>query len=296
MSFIPPASHIIHSAFGHEVLREINTLGAKLTPQNFMLPVFVTNSNPDAVEPIVSLPGVNRYGINKVTDFLSPLVQKGLRSVLIFGVDVSSVKDECASSADLPGGPTMRAIAVIKQELPQLLVAADVCLCPFSSTGHCSVFNDDGKMNNQLSINRLAEISLSYAKAGADVIAPSDMMDGRIGSIKTLLTKHGYGSSVSVLSYSAKFCSAFYGPFRDAAGSAPKFGDRRNYQLPPGSDNLAIRCTDRDVNEGTDMLMVKPAGAYLDIISKVKTKHPNYPLAAYQVYIYCMLLILIVRY
>ena len=116
------------------------------------------------------------------------------------------------------------------------------------------------------------------------------MMDGRIGAIKTLLTKHGYGSSVSVLSYSAKFCSSFYGPFRDAAGSAPQFGDRRNYQLPPGSSNLAMRCTDRDVAEGADMLMVKPAGAYLDIIAKVKNQHPNHPLAAYQVNLITLLM------
>ena len=283
MSYIPPSSHILHSSFGHEVLREINTLPAKLSPANFMLPIFVTNSNPDAIEEIGSLPGVNRYGVNQVVDFLEPLVEKGLRSILIFGVDVKSLKDECASAADAEGGPTMRAISIIKEELPQLLVVADVCLCPFSASGHCSIFNENGKMDNQKSINRLAEISLSYAKAGADVIAPSDMMDGRIGAIKSLLSKHGYGSSVSVLSYSAKFCSAFYGPFRDAAGSAPKFGDRRNYQLPPGSHNLALRCTDRDVSEGTDMLMVKPAGAYLDIIAKVKAQHPNYPLAAYQV-------------
>jgi len=273
----------VHSSFGHEVLREINSLDAKVTPANLMLPIFVTNSNPDAVEEIGSLPGVKRYGINEIVNFLTPLVQKGLRTVLLFGVDVKSEKDECASSADALGGPTIRAIQVIKSELPQLLIAADVCLCPFSSTGHCSVFTPEGKMDNQRSIARLAEIALAYAKAGADVIAPSDMMDGRIGAIKSLLTKHGFGSSVSVLSYSAKFCSSFYGPFRDAAGSAPQFGDRRNYQLPPASQSLAFRCTTRDVAEGADMLMVKPAGAYLDIIAKVKQQHPNHPLAAYQV-------------
>jgi len=283
MSFYPPASHIIHSAFGHEVLREVNCLPAKLSPANLMLPIFVTNSNPDAIEDISSLPGVSRYGINRVLDFLTPLVQRGLRSVIIFGVDVRSEKDGAGSSADLSSGPTIQAIKIIKENLPQILVAADVCLCPFSSTGHCSIFTEEGKMDNQASINRLAEIALSYARVGCDVIAPSDMMDGRIGAIKTLLTKHGFGSSVSVLSYSAKFCSSFYGPFRDAAGSAPQFGDRRNYQLPPGSSNLAIRCTDRDVHEGADMLMVKPAGAYLDIISKVKMQHPTHPLAAYQV-------------
>jgi len=283
MDYCPPSSHIIHSSFGHEVLREINSLSSKISPANLMLPIFVTNSHPDAIEAITSLPGVNRYGINKVIDFLSPLVQKGLRSVLIFGVDVKSAKDECATSADLPGGPTIEAIKTIKRDLPQLLIAADVCLCPFSSTGHCSVFNDEGRMDNQRSIDRLANIAVSYAQAGADVIAPSDMMDGRIGAIKNLLTKYDFGSSVSVLSYSAKFCSSFYGPFRDAAGSAPQFGDRRNYQLPPGSSQLALRCTSRDVAEGADMLMVKPAGAYLDIISKVKTQHPDFPLAAYQV-------------
>jgi len=203
--------------------------------------------------------------------------------VIIFGVDVKSPKDGRGSSAELESGPCIEAIKLLKSAVPQLLIAADVCLCPYADTGHCGVFDKDGHMINQESIDRLGEIALSYAKAGADVIAPSDMMDGRIGSIKAYLTANGFGSRVSVLSYSAKFCSAYYGPFRDAAGSAPSFGDRRNYQLPPPSRHLAMRCTDRDVAEGADMLMVKPAGAYLDIIRDVKNRHPHYPLYAYQV-------------
>jgi len=259
----PDPSRIIHSSFGHEVLREIHSQPSQINPSNLMLPLFVTNSDPDAIEDIGALPGVSRFGINKVLDFVQDLVMKGLRSVLIFGVDVKTPKDEVGSSAMLESGPCIQAIKLLKSHLPQLLIAADVCLCPYSNTGHCSVFTKEGHMDNQSSIDQLATIAAAYAKAGADVIAPSDMMDGRIGAIKAKLTQEGFGSRVSVLSYSAKFCSSFYGPFRDAAGSAPQFGDRRNYQLPPPSRSLALRCTDRDVAEGADMLMVKPAGAYL---------------------------------
>jgi porphobilinogen synthase len=280
----PDPARVIHSSFGHEVLREIHSQHASISPSNLMLPLFITNSSPDAIEEIGSLKGVCRYGINKILDFVEPLVSGlGLRSVLIFGVDVHSPKDGRGSAALLEDGPCIQAIKLLKAALPQLLIAADVCLCPYSNTGHCSIFTDEGHMDNQSSIEQLADIALAYANAGADVIAPSDMMDGRIGAIKARLTKSGFGSRVSVLSYSAKFCSGFYGPFRDAAGSAPKFGDRRNYQLPPPSRSLALRCVDRDVAEGADMLMVKPAGSYLDIIRDVKNRHPEYPLAAYQV-------------
>ena len=208
-----------------------------------MLPLFVTNSSPDAREEISSLPGVYRFGIKSLLPFVQDLVIKGLRSVIIFGVDVHSPKDSRGSSAENTTGPCIEAIQLLKANLPQLLVAADVCLCPYSDTGHCGVFDKEGHMINQASIERLGDISVAYAKAGADIIAPSDMMDGRIGMIKAKLTEAGFGSRVSVLSYSAKFCSAYYGPFRDAAGSAPSFGDRRNYQLPPpsrslGTDNL----------------------------------------------------------
>ena len=206
-----------------------------------MLPLFVTNSSVDAKEEIGSLPGVFRFGLNQLLPFVSDLVMKGLRQVIIFGVDVNSPKDGRASAAEDPAGPTIQAIQLLKRELPQLLVAADVCLCPYASTGHCGVFDDTGHMINQDSIERLADMALAYAEAGADVIAPSDMMDGRIGAIKTRLTQAGLGSRVSVLSYSAKFCSAYYGPFRDAAGSAPSFGDRRNYQLPPAGRDLGKR-------------------------------------------------------
>lgn len=172
---------------------------------------------------------------------------------------------------------------MLRQWFPDLLIAADVCLCPYTCHGHCGILYEDGTLNNEASIARLAEISVSYAKAGCQIIAPSDMMDGRIGAIKKALAETGYGSKVSVMSYSAKFASSFYGPFRDAAKSAPSFGDRRCYQLPPGSSGLAERAVDRDVQEGADILMVKPGLAYLDIVKSIKTKYPTHPMAIYQV-------------
>jgi len=205
-SYEPPVGHILHSSFGHGVLRELSAFESKISPVNLMLPLFVTNSSPDALEPINALPGVSRYGVNNVLPFLSQQVEKGLRSIIIFGVDVKNTKDKVGSSADNERGPTIEAIKIIKAKYPQLWVAADVCICPFSETGHCAIF-EDGDMDNQKSINRLAEIAGNYALAGADCVAPSDMMDGRIGAIKNKLRELKLGSRVAVMSYSAKFCS-----------------------------------------------------------------------------------------
>lgn len=273
---------LLHSGYHHPVLRHWQAANTTITVDNLIYPIFVTDSDDD-IQEIPSMPGQARYGINRLRDALKPLVDKGLKTVLIFGVPEKIPKDNNGTGADLPKTPTVMAIRMLRQWFPNLLIAADVCLCPYTCHGHCGILYEDGTLNNKASIARLAEISLSYAKAGCQIIAPSDMMDGRIGAIKKLLAENGYGSKVSIMSYSAKFASSFYGPFRDAAKSAPSFGDRRCYQLPPGSIGLAERAVDRDVQEGADILMVKPGLAYLDVVKTTKTKYPTHPLAIYQV-------------
>uniref|UniRef100_A0A8C6YKX1 Delta-aminolevulinic acid dehydratase n=1 Tax=Naja naja TaxID=35670 RepID=A0A8C6YKX1_NAJNA len=196
---------------------------------------------------------------------------------------LSAPQDERGSAADAKDTPAIQAIQVIRSSFPELLIACDVCLCPYTSHGHCGLLRKDGSLENEASCRRLAEVALAYAKAGCHIVAPSDMMDGRIHAIKEALVANDMGNKVSVLSYSAKFASCFYGPFRDAALSKPAFGDRRCYQLPPGSRGLALRAVDRDVQEGADMLMVKPGMPYLDLVREVKDKHPSHPLAVYHV-------------
>lgn len=273
---------LLHSGYHHPVLRSWQTTNTTISKDNLIYPIFVTDED-DAVQEIASMPGVARYGINKLRDALKPLVEKGLKTVLVFGVPGNIMKDNNGTAADLPNTPTLVAVRMLRQWFPDLLIACDVCLCPYTCHGHCGVLNEDGSINNKASIARLAEISLNYAKEGCHIIAPSDMMDGRIGAIKKTLTENGFGSRVSVMSYSAKFASSFYGPFRDAAKSAPSFGDRKCYQLPPGSSGLAERAVERDVKEGADILMVKPGLAYLDVVKATKTKYPTHPLAIYQV-------------
>ncbi|KAF8764373.1 Delta-aminolevulinic acid dehydratase like protein [Argiope bruennichi] len=222
------------------------------------------------------MPGVFRYGENKLITALKPLVERGLTSVLLFGVIDSSLKDAKACVADTIKNPVLPAIALLRKTYPDLLIACDVCLCGYTDHGHCGILTEDGVIDNEASLKRIAQVALGYARSGCHVVAPSDMMDGRVKAIKDLLHSSGYGSTVSVLSYAAKFASKFYGPFRDAADSAPAFGDRRQYQLPPGSKGLALRAVSRDIQEGADMIMVKPGLAYLDIANEVKRKHNKY--------------------
>jgi len=224
----------------------------------------------NAKDPIPSLPEQYQLSVDAVEPFLAPLVAKGLRSVLIFGVITSSPKDAVGSVSSSPESPVCRAARVIRAAFPKLLVIADVCLCAYTDHGHCGVLRSDGTIDNPKSLKQLAEMSLAFAKAGVQVIAPSDMMDGRVEAIKKILWENDLGSTVSVMSYSSKFASVFYGPFRDAAHSAPQFGDRRAYQLPSPSRSLAVRAAIRDIEEGADFVMVKPAVAYMDIIREVK--------------------------
>jgi len=246
-------------------------------------PLFVSDQ-PDEEVLIPSLPDQQRIGINKVVPVLEPLVRKGLRSVILFGVPMAAgVKDALGTAADDPKGPVISAIRLIRQRFPQLFITADVCLCEYTSHGHCGILRDDGSLNNQLSVDRVSDVAIAYAQAGAHCVAPSDMNDGRIRAIKLKLIEEGIAHRVVLMSYAAKFSGCLYGPFRDAAGSVPSFGDRKCYQLPPGGRGLARRAITRDIDEGADIIMVKPAGQYLDIISDAKEIGKNMPIAAYQV-------------
>lgn len=230
------------------------------------------------------MPGVSRFGLNQLKLYLDPLVKNGLTSVLLFGVVENAEKDATGQSADSSDNPIIKALPTLRKWYPDLVLACDVCLCPYTDHGHCGVLDGPTKdLDNSLSIRRIAEVALAYAKAGAHIVAPSDMMDNRIGAIKQLLVDSRLERRVAVLSYAAKFASCFYGPFRDAAKSSPGFGDRKSYQLPPGSRGLAARAVERDVAEGADMLMVKPGLPYLDIVRQTKDQFAHIPLFIYQV-------------
>jgi porphobilinogen synthase len=246
-------------------------------------PLFISDDENDETL-IPSLPNQYRRGINKLVPFLETLVHKGLRSVILFGVPLKpGSKDALGTSADDPKGPVIQTIRLLKQRFPQLFIVVDVCLCEYTSHGHCGILRDDGTLNNQLSVDRISDVALAYAQAGAHCVAPSDMNDGRIRAIKLKLIEEGIAHKTLLMSYAAKFSGCLYGPFRDAAGSAPSFGDRRCYQLPPGGRGLARRAIVRDIGEGADIIMVKPASQYLDIISDAKELGKDMPVAAYHV-------------
>lgn len=246
-------------------------------------PLFISDKDDEEIT-IPSLPNQQRRGINKLIPFVEPLIEQGLRSVILFGVPIApGTKDALGTAADDPKGPVMRSIQLLRAKFPSLFVVADVCLCEYTSHGHCGILREDGSLNNQLSVERIADVALAYAKAGAQCVAPSDMNDGRIRAIKLKLIEEGIAHKVVLMSYSAKFSGCLYGPFRDAAGSCPSFGDRKCYQLPPGGRGLARRAIHRDIQEGADIIMVKPASSYLDIISDAKEIGKDLPVAAYQV-------------
>ncbi|KZV97213.1 tetrapyrrole biosynthesis, porphobilinogen synthase [Exidia glandulosa HHB12029] len=274
-------SSILQGGYAHPLSREWQGKRA-LTKSMFMYPLFITD-DPDAHVVIPSLPGQCRWGVNKLQEFVGPLVQKGLKSVILFGVPLTCEKDARGTPADDANGPVILAIKKLRSLFPDLFIAVDVCLCEYTSHGHCGVLNDDGTINTPPSVARLAEVSVAYAQAGAHCVAPSDMMDGRIKAIKQGLIDSGLANKCLLMSYSAKFASALYGPFRDAAGSAPSFGNRKCYQLPPQAKGLARRAIKRDVNEGADIIMVKPGLPYLDIIADAAELAADFPLAVYQV-------------
>lgn len=278
----PGPKRRLHSAQFHSVLRKWQSSNCYITPSNLLYPIFVLDA-PDAVEEVSSMPGISRYGVNKLESHLRPLVSKGLVSVLLFGVLTTLSKDDTGSSADSPQSPVILAIKKLKALFPELLICCDVCLCAYTDHGHCGILDSKGNIDNDQSICRIAEVAVNYAKEGCHVVAPSDMMDGRVDAIKKRLADHMLLSSTAVLSYAAKFASKFYGPFRAAANSSPSFGDRRGYQLPPGSSGLAHLAIKRDIDEGAEMLIIKPGMAYLDIVAKVKAEFPDFPLFVYQV-------------
>jgi porphobilinogen synthase len=247
----------------------------ELTPGRLIAPLFVA-SQEAAVE---SMPGVSRLTISGAVAAAGRLVELGVPGVLLFGIP--DHKDGEGSGAWDEEGAVQLAVQAIKAAHPQMLVITDVCLCEYTDHGHCGLVRDDGTVDNDASIELLARTAVSHARAGADVIAPSDMMDGRIGVIRAELDAEGF-SELAILAYAAKFASAFYGPFREAAGSTPAFGDRRSYQMDPANGREALREAELDIAEGADILMVKPALAYLDVIAAMRAM-TRLPLAAYNV-------------
>jgi len=247
----------------------------ELSAAHLVAPLFVANT----AAPIPSMPGVSRLSISDAVKEAGELHALGVPAVLLFGIP--DQKDEEGSGAWDDEGGVQLAARAIKQAHPELLVICDVCLCEYTSHGHCGLLREDGSVDNDASLELLARTAVSLARAGADIVAPSDMMDGRVGAIRAELDGEGF-EDVAILAYAAKFASAYYGPFRDAAGSAPNFGDRRGYQMDPGNGREAVREALLDEQEGADILMVKPALAYLDVIAAVRAAS-RLPLAAYNV-------------
>ncbi len=249
-----------------------------LAVEHLILPLFVRDGA-GVVNPIGSLPGHAQWTVDRLEAEVDEIVALGIPAVLLFGIPDG--KDDCGTGAEHAEGPVPRAARMIKARAPGLLVIADVCLCEYTAHGHCGVLDAGGAVDLDATLPRLARAAVAYADAGVDVVAPSAMMDGQVAAIRRALDAAGH-REVPIMSYSTKFASAFYGPFRDAVGSAPAFGDRAGHQLPPGNAREAVRESLRDVAEGADLLMVKPAGAYLDVIHRVR-RRSSLPLAAYQV-------------
>jgi porphobilinogen synthase len=250
----------------------------ELGPSQLVYPMFVELGT-DSRTPVEAMPGVERLSISHAVEEAGEVSALGIPAVLLFGIPAE--KDEQASGAYDEEGVVQLAVRAIKEAHPQLVVITDVCLCEYTSHGHCGVVRPDGVVDNDLSLELLAKTAISHAAAGADAVAPSDMMDGRVGALRSQLDAEGH-SETPIIAYSAKFASAFYGPFREAVESTPAFGDRRSYQMDPANSNEAVREALLDVEEGADVVMVKPALPYLDVIRRVK-EATLLPVAAYNV-------------
>ncbi len=248
-----------------------------LSVNDFIYPLFIIEGK-GVKEEIRSMPGIYRFSVDRVSEEVKEALDLGIKAFLLFGIP--DKKDEVGSSAYNKEGVIQRAIKTLKDKFPEALIITDVCMCEYTSHGHCGIIKD-GYVDNDLTLEQLARIAVSHAKAGADWVAPSDMMDGRVRRIREALDEAGF-SNVAIMSYAVKYCSAFYGPFREAAESAPKFGDRRSYQMDPANSREAFREALMDIEEGADIIMVKPAMPYLDII-KMLRENFNHPIAAYQV-------------
>jgi porphobilinogen synthase len=250
----------------------------RLSPETLIYPLFVVPGH-GVRHPVQSMPGISQLSIDEAVKDARAAAAAGVPAVLLFAAP--SEKDAKASSALDPKGLAAQAISAIKDACPQLLVWADVCLCGATDHGHCGHVSSEGVVDNDPSIQTLAQVALNYTRAGADAVAPSDMMDGRVAAMRQLLDRENY-AMIPIVSYAAKYASSFYGPFREAAESAPAFGDRRSYQMDPANSREALREVLLDVEEGADLVMVKPAGPYLDIIRQVRDA-VNVPVVAYQV-------------
>ena len=251
----------------------------RFSPDGLVYPLFVCEGEGVRRE-VPSMPGVYQLSVDEAVAETAAAAGDGVRSVLLFGLPRDEDKDEVGSPADDPGAPVQAAIRAIKDETPDVLVVTDVCLCEYTSHGHCGIVDGDVIVNDA-TVDRLARVAVSHAEAGADVVAPSDMMDGRVGAIRGALDDARF-ADVAIMSYAAKYCSAYYGPFRDAADSAPAFGDRRTHQMDPANVEEALREVALDLEEGADIVMVKPALHYLDVIARVKEEF-GCPTAAYHV-------------
>ena len=249
----------------------------RVSPDSLIYPLFLVEGE-NIKEPIPSLEGQWRYSPDRVWEEIEECLNAGVSRVLLFGIPAH--KDACGSSAWDPNGVVQQGIRAIKEKFPQCYVITDVCMCEYTDHGHCGILHDH-EVDNDKTLEVLAKTALSHVRAGADMVAPSDMMDGRIGAIREVLDDNGF-TNVPIMSYSAKYASAFYGPFRDAAGSAPAFGDRRGYQMDPHNRREALKECALDVEEGADILMVKPALSYLDVIRECSDAF-DLPMAAYSV-------------
>jgi porphobilinogen synthase len=249
----------------------------RLAPENFVLPLFVCPGTSVRRE-ISSMPGVFNLSIDETTKEVAAAYDAGVRSIILFGLP--ETKDPVASGAYAEDGIVQRAIRAVRQSTPEMIIMADTCLCEYTSHGHCGVVRDGDVINDE-SLELLAQTALSQAAAGADIVAPSAMMDGQVGAIREILDREGF-ENTAIMAYAVKYASGFYGPFREAAQSAPEFGDRRAYQMDPPNVREAMREAELDYSEGADILMVKPATVYLDVLSLVRERF-DVPIAAYHV-------------
>jgi porphobilinogen synthase len=248
-----------------------------LTPGNLIYPLFV-GPGKNVVRPVSSMPGVAQLSVDRAIVECGEAADLGIPAVILFGIP--ETKDALGSEASMSNGVVQQAVRAIKNNVPDLLVVTDVCLCEYTDHGHCG-FIKNGAVENDSTLELLAQEALSHAQAGADIVAPSDMMDGRVGAIRRVLDSNGF-DQIAIMAYAAKYASGFYGPFREAAESTPQFGDRRSYQMDPANSDEALREVELDIQEGADIVMVKPALAYLDVIYRVKEQF-GYPVAAYNV-------------
>ena len=249
-----------------------------LRVEELIYPIIVVEGE-NCVVPVPSMPGICQYSPDRLREEMDRVVAAGVRSVLLFGIPAH--KDETGSAAFAVDGGVPEAIRLIKRDYPEVLVIADVCLCEYTSHGHCGLVDAEGRVLNDATLPLLAKASVTYARAGADIVAPSDMMDGRVGAIRAALDEAGF-VEMPIMSYAAKFASAYYGPFRDAAQSAPQFGDRKTYQMDPANGREALREVAADIEEGADLIIAKPAMAYLDVLAATARTF-NIPVVAYNV-------------